>query len=60
MQSSANAGSMCPTAKIVRAMKEFSHPAREKNVNAAMAKIEALAVVNGKVTRIRLEELGRS
>jgi homoserine dehydrogenase len=38
----------------------LTHPARERNVNAAMAKIEALAVVTGKVTRIRLEELGRS
>jgi homoserine dehydrogenase len=38
----------------------LTHPAREKNVNAAMAKIEALPVVTGKVTRIRLEELGRS
>ena len=38
----------------------LTHPAREKNVDAAMAKIEALAVVTGKVTRIRLEELGRS
>jgi homoserine dehydrogenase len=38
----------------------LTHPAREKNVNAAMAKIEKLPVVTGKVTRIRLEELGRS
>ncbi len=38
----------------------LTHPAREKNVNAAMAKIEALPVVTGKITRIRLEELGRS
>jgi len=38
----------------------LTHPAREKNVNAAMAKIEALPVVTGKVTLIRLEELGRS
>ena len=38
----------------------LTHPAREKNVDAAMAKIEALEVVTGKVTRIRLEELGRS
>jgi homoserine dehydrogenase len=29
----------------------------EKNVNAAIAKIEKLPVVVGKVTRIRLEEL---
>jgi homoserine dehydrogenase len=38
----------------------LTHPAREKNVDAAIAKIEALEVVTGKVTRIRLEELGRS
>ncbi len=38
----------------------LTHPAREKNVNAAMAKIERLPVVTGRVTRIRLEELGRS
>jgi homoserine dehydrogenase len=38
----------------------LTHPARERNVDAAMAKIEALPVVTGKVTRIRLEELGRS
>jgi homoserine dehydrogenase len=35
----------------------LTHQTREKNVNAAMKKIEALTVVNGKVTRIRLEEL---
>ena len=38
----------------------LTHETREKNINAAMAKIEALAVVSGKVTRIRLEELGRN
>jgi homoserine dehydrogenase len=38
----------------------LTHETREKNVNAAIAKIEALAVVSGKVTRIRLEELGRN
>ena len=37
----------------------LTHQTREKNVNAAMKKIEALPVVTGKVTRIRLEELGR-
>jgi len=38
----------------------LTHETREKNVNAAIVKIEALAVVSGKVTRIRLEELGRN
>ena len=36
----------------------LTHQAREAQVNAAIAKIEALPVVTGKVTRIRLEELG--
>jgi homoserine dehydrogenase len=35
----------------------LTHVAREKAVNAAMAKIEALPSIAGKVTRIRLEEL---
>jgi homoserine dehydrogenase len=35
----------------------LTHETREKNVNAAMAKIEKLAVVTGTMTRIRLEEL---
>jgi len=35
----------------------LTHQTREKNVNAAMKKIEGLPVVTGKVTRIRLEEL---
>ncbi|MGQ0512676.1 MAG: homoserine dehydrogenase [Betaproteobacteria bacterium] len=35
----------------------LTHRALEKNVNAAMAKIEKLPTVLGKVTRIRLEEL---
>ncbi|MBI3370557.1 MAG: homoserine dehydrogenase [Betaproteobacteria bacterium] len=35
----------------------LTHRALEKNVNAAMKKIEKLATVVGKVTRIRLEEL---
>ena len=35
----------------------LTHRAIEKNVNAAMAKIEKLSTVLGKVTRIRLEEL---
>jgi homoserine dehydrogenase len=38
----------------------LTHETREKNVNAAIGKIEALQVVSGKVTRIRLEELGRN
>jgi len=37
----------------------LTHETREKHVNAAIRKIEALPVVTGKVTRIRLEELGR-
>ena len=35
----------------------LTHLTIEKNVNAALAKIEALPVVAGKVTRIRLEQL---
>jgi homoserine dehydrogenase len=35
----------------------LTHRALEKNVNAAMGKIEKLPVVAGKVTRIRLEDL---
>jgi len=35
----------------------LTHVTQEKNVDAAIAKIEGLPVVNGKVTRIRLEEL---
>ena len=38
----------------------LTHETREKQVNAAIVKIEALAVVAGKVTRIRLEELGKA
>ena len=37
----------------------LTHRTVEKHVNAAIAKIEALPVVAGKVTRIRLEELDR-
>ena len=33
----------------------LTHLTVEKNVNAAIAKIEALPVVKGKITRIRLE-----
>ncbi|MDK9692442.1 homoserine dehydrogenase [Azospira sp.] len=35
----------------------LTHQTREKSVDAAIAKIEALAAVQGKVTRLRLEEL---
>jgi homoserine dehydrogenase len=38
----------------------LTHLIVEKNVNLAIAKIEALPVVLGKVTRIRLEELGKN
>jgi len=38
----------------------LTHETREKHINAAIAAIENLAVVTGKVTRIRLEELGRN
>ncbi len=38
----------------------LTHQAREKHVNAAIAAIEKLPVVTSKVTRIRLEELGKS
>jgi homoserine dehydrogenase len=37
----------------------LTHMTREKNVDAAIAKIEALSVVSGKVTRLRLEELDK-
>ena len=35
----------------------LTHKTREKNADAAIAKIESLAVVKGKITRLRLEEL---
>jgi homoserine dehydrogenase len=35
----------------------LTHRAIEKDVNAALRKIEKLSTVVGKVTRIRLEEL---
>ena len=38
----------------------LTHRTQEKNVNAAIGAIEALPVVTGKITRIRLEELGRN
>src|SRR3990172_4202736 len=37
----------------------LTHETREKHINAAIAAIENLAVVTGKVIRIRLEELGK-
>jgi homoserine dehydrogenase len=37
----------------------LTHETQEKNLNAAITAIERLPVVTGKVTRIRLEELGR-
>jgi homoserine dehydrogenase len=36
----------------------LTHITREKNVDAAIAKIEALPVVKKKVIRLRMEELG--
>ncbi len=36
----------------------LTHQTREKRINAAIKKMEALPVVAGKVTRLRLEELG--
>jgi homoserine dehydrogenase len=37
----------------------LTHQTREKRINSAIAKIEALKVVAGKVTKLRLEELGK-
>lgn len=37
----------------------LTHETVEKNMNAAMARMEGLASVQGKVTRIRLETLGK-
>jgi homoserine dehydrogenase len=37
----------------------LTHQAREKRINAAIAKIEKLNVVAGKVVRLRLENLGK-
>ena len=36
----------------------LTHLTIEKHINAAIAKIEKLRVVVGKVTRIRMEQLG--
>jgi homoserine dehydrogenase len=38
----------------------LTHLTLEKNVNIAIKRIESLPVISGKVTRIRLEELGRN
>jgi len=38
----------------------LTHLTVEKNVNAAIASIEALPTIAGKVVRIRLEELGKN
>ncbi|OGT00006.1 MAG: homoserine dehydrogenase [Gallionellales bacterium RIFCSPLOWO2_12_FULL_59_22] len=37
----------------------LTHQTREKRINAAIGKVEALPVVAGKVTRLRLEELDK-
>jgi len=37
----------------------LTHLTREKHINAAIARIEKLGVVAGKVTKLRLEELGK-
>jgi len=37
----------------------LTHQTREKRINSAITKIEALKVITGKVVRIRLEELGK-
>lgn len=37
----------------------LTHLTREKRINAAIGKIEKLGVVAGKVTKLRLEELGK-
>jgi homoserine dehydrogenase len=37
----------------------LTHETVEKNINTAIARIEGLSSVNGKVTRIRLETLGK-
>ncbi len=37
----------------------LTHQTREKHINAAIEKIEKLTVVAGKVTKLRLEELGK-
>jgi homoserine dehydrogenase len=37
----------------------LTHLTLEKHIDAAIARMEALPSLSGKVTRIRLEELGR-
>jgi len=37
----------------------LTHITVEKNIDQAIAKIEALPAITGKVTRIRMEELGK-
>ncbi len=37
----------------------LTHQTREKRINAAISKVEKLGVVAGKVTKLRLEELGK-
>ncbi len=37
----------------------LTHQTRERRINAAIMKIEALGVVAGKVTKLRMEELGK-
>jgi homoserine dehydrogenase len=37
----------------------LTHQTREKRINTAITKIEALKAISGKVVRIRLEELGK-
>ncbi len=37
----------------------LTHMTREKRINAAIAKMEKLPVIAGKVTKLRLEELGK-
>jgi homoserine dehydrogenase len=36
----------------------LTHLTREKHINAAIARIESLPFVSGRITRLRLEELG--
>jgi homoserine dehydrogenase len=38
----------------------LTHMTQEKNINSAIKRIELLPVVSGKITRIRLEQLGRN
>jgi len=38
----------------------LTHLTLERNINSAIKRIESLPVISGKVTRIRLEELGRN